>query len=208
MTDEEWEEWTKKDRQEDYKGRVLQFLFIGVPIFLSVDVFSLDRSLLSALGYSLLISALLMAGIAASNFSNIWSRFKNRESISGFLMHNVNDKFLILSLGFAYYTILASIYDFLRYLLDSSSRTTATLAVTLVGTLFMGGLLFYFRLKQRLIYGVTEVLVGLFIAGYRVMNTSQSEYLQPEFLLAILTAGVYLVVRGMDNVHQARKSAS
>lgn len=208
MTDEEWETLTKKDRQEDYERRVLQFLVIGVPIFLLVDVFSLDRSFLSAVGYSLLISALVTFGVVASDFSNIWSRLKNREGIRKLLIRNVNDKLLILGLGFAYYTILASVYDFFFYLIDSSSRSAMTLIVTVVGTLSLGGLLFYFRLKQRLIYGVTEILVGLFVAGYRVISTNSSGYLQPEFFIVILTAGVYLVVRGMDNMHQARKSTS
>lgn len=62
-------------------------------------------------------------------------------------------------------------------------------------------MLFYFRLKARCIYGLTESVVGVLIA----LNKVTSEVLQlnkSEFYLAILTASLFLIVRGgFDNMH-------
>jgi hypothetical protein len=58
-----------------------------------------------------------------------------------------------------------------------------------------------------LVYGLTEITVGVIIASYRVIDADAQAYLHTEFYLAILTAGVYLVVGGMDNVQHAIKKS-
>ena len=52
-------------------------------------------------------------------------------------------------------------------------------------------------------YGFTEVLVGATVAGYRVAT---NQGLNTELYLVVLTAGIYLVVRGLDNVQQGLKA--
>jgi hypothetical protein len=70
----------------------------------------------------------------------------------------------------------------------------------------VGTMLFWFRLRHRSAYGITEALVGLYIAAQKVQQLSQAAgQTKPpgvDLAFALLTASVYLVVRGLDNVHQ------
>lgn len=71
----------------------------------------------------------------------------------------------------------------------------------IVGTaLVLGFYLFQLRLNLRLLYGISEVMVGLFVAAYR--HTQSTSIWHFDVFLPFLTAGVYLVVRGFDNIHQ------
>jgi hypothetical protein len=73
-------------------------------------------------------------------------------------------------------------------------RIVAVLVVTLVVSVG----LFLFRLKARCVYGCTEALAGLYAA--QSVTTGDKHGLP--FFFALLTAGVYLYVRGLDNMHQ------
>ena len=72
-------------------------------------------------------------------------------------------------------------------------------------TLIAGVALFKFRAIARGFYGLTEVVAGVSIAAYRI-STGNTDILNasPEIYIALLTAGVYLVVRGLDNMEQGR----
>jgi hypothetical protein len=100
------------------------------------------------------------------------------------------------------YSIGVSVKDL--YLLITSpaySRPTALVGIGL-GTLVAGLILFYFRLSMRCIYGLTEAMTGITVAVHRVSSeTIPAASLSSGLYLAILTAGVYLVVRGLDNIH-------
>jgi hypothetical protein len=89
------------------------------------------------------------------------------------------------------------------------SATTRSLMVivTALFTAVVGGVFFFFRLRQRLIYGATEAVAGVTIAAHR-MSVEPTLGLPTEtsFYFAVLTAGIYLVVRGLDNMHQAVKA--
>lgn len=77
--------------------------------------------------------------------------------------------------------------------------------VIVVGaTLVIGFYLFAFRRDLRFLYGVSEVLVGLLVSAYRY--APQTSLWQFDVFLPFLTAGVYLVVRGFDNIHQGLNS--
>lgn len=81
------------------------------------------------------------------------------------------------------------------------------IALAVVATAAAGGAFFVFRLRQRLLYGCTEALVGIAVGGHR-LSVEPGDGLPTEtgFYFAVLTAGVYLVVRGLDNIHQAVKA--
>jgi hypothetical protein len=68
------------------------------------------------------------------------------------------------------------------------------------GTLMAGGMLFLFRYFLRALYGVTEILVGLQVATHNFETNAANP--ATSVLLAVLAGGVYLVVRGLDNVEQ------
>jgi hypothetical protein len=71
--------------------------------------------------------------------------------------------------------------------------------------IFVGGiLLFVFRLYARVAYGLTEVTVGVIVGIHRLgawPNPSVRNLIHAD-ALGVLCAGVYLVVRGLDNAHQ------
>jgi hypothetical protein len=84
---------------------------------------------------------------------------------------------------------------------------------TVVGVTFgvasLGSALFWFRFRFRSTYGLTEAIAGVSIAGYKaaeIGNSLQMLVLIPgrdslDLVMVLLTAGVYLVVRGLDNVY-------
>ena len=91
--------------------------------------------------------------------------------------------------------------------LDPLANQTQFIVVTGLMTISVGALFFWFRLKQRFLYGLSEVLVGVGVGMHRVTLEQWSGV--PEstgFYIALLTAGIYLVVRGLDNMHQAQRN--
>lgn len=92
------------------------------------------------------------------------------------------------------------------YKIAFSGTLTNTGSVLMVGlaTCAVGVILFYLRLKWRFVYGFSEAVAGVIVAGQRfysevIVGSATSA---GPLLLTILTAGVYLVVRGADNMHQ------
>lgn len=110
--------------------------------------------------------------------------------------------------GIAYYSAGASIKDAYLWIQQPSVLQTATskpgaVLITILGTVATGALLFYIRLRLRSVYGLTEAIVGVTMAANRVMSLQDmTSFRDSNFYLALLTAGIYLVVRGMDNIHQ------
>lgn len=75
--------------------------------------------------------------------------------------------------------------------------------------LIAGGVLFAFRLKRRVLYGISEVLVGAYLAyskGVGAPDRWSDITSDPTFVAAVVTASVYLIVRGCDNVHVGVKA--
>jgi hypothetical protein len=87
---------------------------------------------------------------------------------------------------------------------STSLKVTVVIAMTLVSSVA----LFYFRLKLRFVYGCSEVCFGFIVAVARTTSDAASNSVaSPTFLLAMLTASVYLIVRGLDNMHQGASKA-
>jgi hypothetical protein len=108
--------------------------------------------------------------------------------------------------------VVATLYGAIAFCIDVTGWIVSRLVdrevsvgVGVVATGVVGGALFYFRLRYRSLYGCSEVIVGLLVAGQR-LNDEVASKLNAPVLMALLTAGAYLVVRGLDNVHQGVKS--
>jgi len=91
------------------------------------------------------------------------------------------------------------------YMLASSFSDALSMLFIGLLTFAFGGALFAVRLYYRFLYGASEIAIGVFVAVYRyysdhIAATNQSSI--SSLTLTILTAGVYLVVRGGDNMHQ------
>lgn len=105
------------------------------------------------------------------------------------------------------YGVVAFLFDLVKWLANTLNQRDISVAAGVIGTGLVGVILFYLRLKIRCLYGSTEVLVGLLVAGTR-LNNERFLDLNAPVLVALLTAGAYLVVRGLDNVHQGMKAQS
>lgn len=104
-------------------------------------------------------------------------------------------------LGFVYYCVWVLLKDTYFWILTPGTSPIKAVFIVVIFTLGSGILLFYFRLRCRSIYGIHEALVGLMIAAHRSISEISTAD-KTGFYLALLTACVYLVVRGLDNIHQ------
>ncbi|WP_321815687.1 MULTISPECIES: hypothetical protein [unclassified Paraburkholderia] len=207
MTPKELIERIRYDREEDYQARGVTMLIFSIVVFLPIDVFALNRPFISALAYSIALAALLLVPFTIVSLIDGSLKFSKGSGLVQHLIKYQSAILQVIAAGAMYYTIGASISDFYRYLKSPLSGHTPTALVTALITLGAGALLFYIRSKWRLLYGLTEITVGVIVASYRVIDAETQAYQHTEFYLAILTAGVYLVVRGMDNVQQAQKKS-
>lgn len=90
------------------------------------------------------------------------------------------------------------------------SSTPIFTVLFFLGMICTGVLFFVYRLKHRFWYGFFEMLVGLSIATIRFYSDVLSASNQIEatpVAIAILTGGIYLMVRGLDNMHQGLEKA-
>lgn len=133
---------------------------------------------------------------------------------SGMRAHPVRGPLMFL-VGWLFFSALAipvagGIYGCASFLLDVllwlRDRSVA-LAVAITAVVALG--FFIFRLRFRVMYGASEALAGLSIAWYQASNHASTGLpSSSEFYIAILTAGIYLVVRGLDNMHQGVNARS
>lgn len=107
---------------------------------------------------------------------------------------------LIVGLGL-YGTGVGTI-DLFEWSLKTEKWKPLGIAMTTAYTLGAGGFLFAFRYSTRALYGLTEVAAGVAVAVHRVISPSKIDLNDLGLHLALLTAGIYLVVRGFDNIHQ------
>jgi hypothetical protein len=108
----------------------------------------------------------------------------------------------------AWTAVAPFVVDTYRSLLAFRFRTWLTVAAGVV-TLAIGSLFFWFRLRQRFLYGTSEAFAGAAVAAHRLsIEPGQGVPGDGGFYFAVLTAGVYLVVRGIDNMHTAMSSHS
>jgi hypothetical protein len=113
----------------------------------------------------------------------------------------------LTGLGMGVLVVGKALVTFVAAIQRHATGKFVMVALTAGATILVGAAFFYFRLKQRFVYGATEVAAGIVVAAHRVS-------LEPEvgvpsdtsFYFAFLTAGVYLVVRGLDNMHQGFKA--
>jgi hypothetical protein len=115
-------------------------------------------------------------------------------------------QFIAVVLGFVgcgtvlFFIVGPSLEDLYTWIskLDSAGKRTLVGTVILVA---VGTGLFWFRLMWRSTYGATEALVGVLVGIQRLMSAPDNWATDRETFVVLLTASVYLIVRGLDNVH-------
>lgn len=111
--------------------------------------------------------------------------------------------------GTIFYSVGVSVHDLYLWVRNDLSEAPQTSrlrwAILVALPLVAGVVLFSFRLMFRSLYGLSEAAVGLWVGG---QDVSQNPITPAplDLILPILTASVYLIVRGFDNVHQGLTS--
>ena len=124
----------------------------------------------------------------------------NRKTVSELLAALAGNCFLAV----VYYSTYVGLSDFVSWLRRSTWTKEDDLPAVLATTIALSFVLFLFRLRLRFLYGISEALAGLAVVSHQILSSNVTVLEQNAgFFLAVLTAGVYLLVRGMDNVHQA-----
>jgi len=164
---------------------------VGIPLLFVVAVFG------------------LFAGIDRRVEMGAWAAF----GLIGALMcllgrSQVRRPMFMLAMLLLMFTILvAGLRGFYAVLLRwlAQPNFQGVFVIVLVSTIILvvGLTLFYIRLRFRFCYGLSELCAGVAVAGYKVSSEiHRISEISVGWSLAILTAGIYLVVRGLDNMHQ------
>lgn len=103
--------------------------------------------------------------------------------------------------GVLFYSLSVAFKDAALYVVDAGSFRNGSIVLSTVLVLAVAALLFYVRLRYRVLYGLSEVAVGISVAVSRLTTPEGAAPRDADFYLAMLTAGVYLIIRGLDNVH-------
>jgi hypothetical protein len=78
----------------------------------------------------------------------------------------------------------------------------------LVGVLLLivGVSLFFFRLKARFFFGLGEALVGFLIGISKIPESADPITWNLDVVIVMMTASIFLLVRGFDNMHAGLSS--
>jgi hypothetical protein len=114
-------------------------------------------------------------------------------------------------MGVVFYAFGVSAKDGFLFIREFSHTEPGTAAAFALGSLVLGLILYALRYFVRAFYGLTEAVVGVVIAYTRFAppppaaatpGASPIDHNSTAFYLALLTAALYLMVRGFDNIHQ------
>ena len=113
---------------------------------------------------------------------------------------------VITTLG--YYGVWVALRDSYVWIQYQSPPRIFFITLTGILVIVVGYALFLFRLHVRFFFGLGEALIGLLIALRNIPTNADPVMWSSQVFLVILTAGVFLVVRGFDNMHTGFKSES
>lgn len=99
--------------------------------------------------------------------------------------------------------ILYALYNFFVFIIHFGFIKAFYVAFIASLIFVFGCFFYYFRLKHRALYGVFEVLFSLLFIVHLISNYFENILGISNFLIGIATAGIYIIVRGMDNIQAA-----
>jgi hypothetical protein len=178
----------------------------GVYTFLIIVICSviytvISRTIDDFITYPTYIASIIALAFLANYFSE-WIKSGLRHPPRYEIKGNLYIVPLIPALSIAYYCLGATVKDV--YLNIHVSHSVKSSLIISLCTLGLSIALFSFRLSHRWLYGLSEIIVGVVIVNYRLSgDDSTISGHNADFYLAILTAGIYLIVRGLDNMHVA-----
>lgn len=179
-------------------------------IILTLIIFSIasyrviiTRTLKELLYYPLLSSAILSVAILIIiylvSFKNTTFYFKK----VGLLIFIVTSITIIMV--YIIYFIGNAFQDFICHFLPQENELLEKrfyVQNIILIILFVGIIFFLFRLRFRSLYGLSEAITGLIIGWLKLSGQTSNALPSMDLYFVLLTASVYLVVRGIDNIHQ------
>lgn len=180
---------------------------IAVPFLLGVVSYAITHRTLEQLLTESFPIAGFLAFISYGFFVMRWSLFGlPRISVHLVLLPILYLPAVIASLTLIYYGLWVALKD--GYVWVQHQSPPRGFFVTLIGisVVVVGYALFLFRLRARFFFGMTEAVTGLVIALRNIPSDADPVLWSSEIFLVMLTAGVFLIVRGFDNMHTGLKS--
>ena len=104
--------------------------------------------------------------------------------------------------GVTLYSVGGSALDLYEWFKSPTHSKANVLIGTAIFSIYSALSLFLFRLYLRSLYGLTEAIVGIVVILYLADREFTSKGGDLGFYLTFMTGGIYLIVRGFDNIHQ------
>jgi len=151
--------------------------------------------------------AAFLAVISYGFFAMRWFLFGlPKVSIHLFLLPLLYLPILVVLTTVVYYGVWVALRD--SYVWVEHQSPPRGVFVTFIGALVVvvGYLLFLFRLHARFFFGLSEAVAGLLVALRNIPENADPILWSSQIFIVMLTAGVFLIVRGFDNMHTGLKS--
>jgi hypothetical protein len=195
---QESKELRKEEVRKIIKGAIMSPFVIWAVIHV-VNTRGFQSTFFSSLYISIPFSVLFII-ISIVEKATSREQFKFRMPSITILLEWIGITLGLIVIGLSFYIAFASLKDVYLWLQDYEGARITKVSIAIILTAIIGILLFFFRLTARSLYGASEALVGLGIAATKV-GAVDVEFSNSNFLLTLLTAAVYLVVRGLDNIY-------
>ena len=157
-----------------------------------------NRLFVEFLIYSILIDLGIFSVFAIFYYKFIKSKIN---IITSDVIRNLYFAIYFALFGPLYYSIGVFLTDLPKFKSQIDISSDLLIPLTVLVMLIIGLAIFYFRQHYKCIYGMTEVTVGVVIAANKIAPTKDFANLSSEFYLALLTASLFLIVRGFDNIY-------
>lgn len=174
-----------------------KFIIIFILTIITIIHLFIARSLDDILRFSFYI-AIPMIIIYGIIFINLLLKKELKKISLGLIFFSLP---IIGILAISYYALAVTINEVYNWLMSPIFTEKTQISLVLITTLILGIGFFYFRLKFRVFYGIIELTFGLLIALNKVTQLN-IENLDTNLIMTYITASIYLVVRGLDNIHQ------
>jgi hypothetical protein len=125
-----------------------------------------------------------------------------REALLGALMGSI----FLIPIGVVILSVYSLVIDAVDWMHSPNLNSYMVNIISSSVVLVSGYSLFLFRKNYRSFYGATEVLIGVVIAMNNAQSLFQKGNLDLTLVFAFITAGIYLVVRGLDSIHEGNLS--
>jgi hypothetical protein len=126
---------------------------------------------------------------------------KIKPTLKGLLIFVIAIPIFSVAIAVVYYGMWAVLKDGYELIHRSIPYREFAIGFTVIAVIGAGWLLYFFRRKARFFFGLSEAVAGLVVAVTKIPSDITDPILwHSDTYLIMLTAGVYLVVRGLDNM--------